>query len=365
MKILHLVKNYYPHCGGMETAAKTLAEGMVKRGHKVTVLCLASPAKKSGDIINGVKVVRIADYNKIRLIPSKVSSYLRQQTHDIDIVHLHLPSFYMESGYFFSSRKQPLVVSCHNDLDIYAKKLPLIKPICLGILDCASAIVVATRYPIEYSQILSSFRVKCKIIPYGIDLKDFERTKEVASFENKLIRRYGKYILFVGRFWKYKGLQHLLKAMKEIDAHLVLVGNGVMEKKMKALSRSYGITDKTSFVNCIEDRRVLSSFYYGSQMLVLPSTEEAFGLVQLEAMACGKPTVVSRLDSGVSLVQEDNLTGLYCIPRSSKDIAQKINSLLFDDTKRKRMGIAARKRVKKYFLESKMLDAYEKVYKNL
>ena len=367
MKILYIGKYYYPYCGGIETVTKTLAEGMAARGHQVTVLCHVSSRHEKDGIINGVRVLRFPIYGKTASVNSKIFNFLRKNTQNFDIVHIHSPNPPMEGACLFLSQKPPLVVSYH--CDHYESKTirAIIRPIYSQILRNAKAIVVATKNHIRYSRILSEFKNKCRVIPYGIDQVNFKKTKHLVLIEKKILLRYGKYILFVGQLFEYKGLECLIRAMKNIDANLVILGRGPLQKKLKSMSLHYGLENKIYFLNNVDNPLDLSAFYHASQMLVLPSisNQEAFGLVQLEAMACAKPAVVSSLDSGVSLVQKNGVTGLYCKPRSSKELAIKINSLLENDAKRKRMGKIALKRLKKLYTSNKMIDAYEKLYRKV
>ena len=126
------------------------------------------------------------------------------------------------------------------------------------------------------------------VVPNGIDL-------EVYRHEPDEQRRVSleKRILFVGRFDPVKGVQYLLRAMKIVcevlpDAKLILVGDGEERENLECLTDSLGIRDRVFFVGMIPHEKI-PDYLYQADIFVLPSLSEGFGIVILEAMACGLP----------------------------------------------------------------------------
>jgi rhamnosyl/mannosyltransferase len=115
------------------------------------------------------------------------------------------------------------------------------------------------------------------------------------------------------------------------------------------------------------DQKTLKAAYNACDIFVLPSNyrSEAFGIVQLEAFAAGKPVVSSNLPSGVPYVNLDGVTGIIVPPNDAEKLADAINKLLRDDSLREKLGRAARERVEREFtadqMASKTLKVYEKV----
>jgi rhamnosyl/mannosyltransferase len=173
-----------------------------------------------------------------------------------------------------------------------------------------------------------------------------------------------EFILFVGKLRYYKGLQFLIEAMPEIDAPLVIIGRGPMENDLKMLAANYGVAEKIRFVGEVTDDD-LAAFYHACSLLVLPSVyrSEAYGLVQLEAHACGKPVISTRLGTGVEFVNMDGKTGLIVPPADSAALAKAVGELLADPARRKRMGDFARKRAQTEFDLQQMFEKVEAVYK--
>jgi glycosyltransferase involved in cell wall biosynthesis len=156
-------------------------------------------------------------------------------------------------------------------------------------------------------------------------------------------------ILAVGRLVYYKGMKFLIQAMSQIDATLVIIGEGPLRAELEREAAGNGTSGRVTFLGEIDGN--LASYYHACDVLALPSCErsEAFGLVQLEAMACGKPVVNTQIDSGVPYASLDGLTGLTVPPRSSEAMATALNRLLDNNELRMEMGRAARDRVVKEF----------------
>ena len=172
--------------------------------------------------------------------------------------------------------------------------------------------------------------------------------------------------MFVGRLSYYKGVEYLIEAMQWVNAKLLIVGDGELREKLEEKTISLGVNGKVKFLGKVSDE-MLKYCYQICDIFVLPSVEpsEAFGLVQLEAMAYGKPVINTLLPTGVPFVSIDGKTGLTVEPRNSKALADAINKLLSDDELRKKFGIQARNRVVENFTVDKMNEKILKVYQEL
>jgi len=203
------------------------------------------------------------------------------------------------------------------------------------------------------------------VVPFGIDLDSFAlRIGEVDQVQ-ELRRRHGERImLFLGVLRYYKGLEVLIRAMVPVTGRLLIAGRGPQRAALEALTRELDLTDRISFLGEASEaeRRLL---LHACDVFVLPSIDrsEAFGIAQLEAMACGKPVVASDLPTGVRLVNQGGVTGML-VPRGDPDaLAGALNQLLEDDALRARLGKAARLRVEQEFTAERMiartLDVYD------
>src|SRR5204862_4556148 len=118
--------------------------------------------------------------------------------------------------------------------------------------------------------------------------------------------------------------------MKHVEARALLVGDGPLRKQLEALAKRIGVEDRVVFLGEVHD---VVPYYHAADAFVLPSItrNEAFGIVQIEAMACGKPVINTSLDSAVPFVSIDGETGLTVMPENAGELAAAMNLLLNDD----------------------------------
>ncbi|WP_238398228.1 glycosyltransferase [Halorussus salinus] len=173
-------------------------------------------------------------------------------------------------------------------------------------------------------------------------------------------------LLFAGRLIYYKGLEYLVEAMVDVDATLLIAGDGDRREALEAHVGSLGIEERVRFLGYVTDEQ-LHRLYNRADVFVLPSSvpSEAFGIVQLEAMAHGTPVVNTDLPSGVPWVSQDGETGLTVPPRDSTALANAINELLSETDRRRQYGRNARLRAETRFSEERFLDDTEALYKEL
>jgi rhamnosyl/mannosyltransferase len=199
-------------------------------------------------------------------------------------------------------------------------------------------------------------RQKCFVVTPPVDLRRDYGVLTPRALE-ELRRRFGipagrQVVLFVGRFVYYKGLEYLVDAMKYIDAHLLLVGSGPLEHQIRRRVKAYGLEHRVSFAGRLSDQD-LYGCYELADVFVLPSIEsaEAFGLVQVEAMAHGLPVVNTDLQTGVPWVSRHGDTGLTVPPRDPKALAEAVNTILMDKVLAERLSRNARDRARDFSLE--------------
>ena len=138
--------------------------------------------------------------------------------------------------------------------------------------------------------------------------------------------------------------------MRSVDAELWIGGRGPLTESFRQAARDAGVADRVRFLGFIPDAELVA-YYDACDVFCMPSTERAeqFGLVQLEAMHCGKPVVATRLGTGVEYVTLDEVTGLLVEPGNEQALAQALNRLLGDPALRTRLGEAGRRRVAEEF----------------
>lgn len=179
-------------------------------------------------------------------------------------------------------------------------------------------------------------------------------------------------ILFIGRLVWYKGCDILLKAfarmqvqMKAVNCRLVLVGNGPLEKELKRLAGSLGLKN-VIFTGMVSEEEKMQ-WLERCDFFVLPSVSkaEAFAVVQIEAMAFGKPVINTWLPSGVPYVSLDGVTGKTVSPGSIYELAAAMQELAENAGLRKSYGENARKRVQKKYTQQVMGASYKQLFAQL
>ena len=361
MKILELGKFYLPHKGGIETLLRAWSEGFVRCGAEVDCVVANDGARTVHEVINGVRVHRLASYGTV-LSTSVCPAYLAAtRRHAADLWHVQFPNPLADIASIAGARATPLVLSYHSDVVRQAGVMRFYRPVLNALLRRATRIVVSTPQHLEYSPWLAPFRAKCEVIPFGINLAALTLTPERERRVTELRREAGgrPIVLNVGRLVGYKGQRFLIEALRELDAVAWIVGTGPLDAELRRLAAELGVADRVKLWGGVSDAD-LPALLHACDVFALPSitAAEAFGIVQVEAMACGKPVVSCALPSGVKFVNQHGVTGLLVTPADSAALAAGIRSLLEDVSLRQRLGAAARARAAAEFAEDVMVDRY-------
>ncbi len=360
MKILHIYKDYFPVVGGIENHLKLIAEAQAARGHDVSVLVTSRDRRTHIETINGVRVVFAARLATILSAPISLALFACARRERPDVVHLQAPYPFGEIANYFFGRARRTVITYQSDIIRQRITGALYRPLMRRVLARAHRIIATSPNYIRSSPVLQRFADKCVVVPLGINPTPFETACSDSSPAACAAPR----LLFVGRLRYYKGLGYLLEALRQVPrAQLVVVGTGPMERAWRARAKELGVEARVAFVGDVADAE-LPAFYAACDVFVLPSVErsEAFGVVQLEAMAAGKPVICTELGTGTSFVNVDGETGLVVPPRDAPALAAAITRLLDDADLRARMGAAGRARVRQAFTIEKMVERVMAVY---
>jgi len=362
IRILQVGKFYPPEHGGMENHLHVLCNEL-RDSVEQSVVVASKSRQGSQETVDGIPVTRLGalvDFFGAPVCPTLVQAIRSAQA---DILHIHLPNPVAVLAYLASGFSGPLVFTYHSD--IVRQKLlgSAFSAILHRALDRSSAIIATSEKYIETSHILQAHRDKCHVIPLGIPMERFHSPD--PHIVDWIRNQYGPSIVVaVGRLVHYKGFEHLVRAMKKIDGHLLLIGNGPLRAELEALTRTLGVHERVSILSGIAD---VVPYYHAADVFVLPSVNrsEAFGLVQVEAMACGKPVVNTQLESGVTFVSRHEETGLTVPPSDPQALAHALALLLRSSEMRTRMGAAARQRVATEFNVEVMAQRTLAVYQSV
>ena len=371
LKVLQVYKDYYPPVvGGVEGHINLLANGLKDRGIRVEVLVSNTRAKLEMENIDGIRVIKAPQLGRFASAPlnASLSAWVRKLGKDADVIHFHFPNPTGEIASLIAGLSNKTVVTYHSDIVRQARLAKLYSPLLQRFLKGSDVIIATSPNYVKSSDVLHQFRDKCKVIPFGIDLSRFapndNTKKEVAGIRGNYE---GPIALFIGKFRYYKGLYVLLEAMKMVEGTLLLVGIGPMERNLKKqVAADDELKNKIFFLGELSDEDIVSHLH-ACDVFVFPSIfrSEAFGIVLLEAMACGKPLISTELGTGTSFVNQHQETGLVVRPKDGKALAGAINYLFVNPEVRGRFGKAARERVEKYFCLDKMVEDVIHTYQEI
>ena len=363
MKILHIYKDYYPVLGGIENHVRALAEAQAQRGHEVTVLVTSPGRATARETLNGVQVIKAGRLATVASAPLSLALFRELRRLPADVAHLHFPYPVGEVANELLGRARRTVLTYHSDVVRQQGWLRLYAPFLRRVLASVDRILVTSPQYLQSSPFLKPVAGKCRLVPLGIELGRFAADHSTAA--QSLRRQLGApLLLFVGRLRYYKGLQYLLQALKELpDAHLAVVGTGPMGTAWQALAAELGVGERVHFLGEVPDAR-LPVYYQAADCFVLPACErsEAYGLVQIEAMASGLPVICTELGTGTTFVNVHGETGLVVPPRDARALARACREILAAPERRRRLGAQGRARALDQFGVETMVQRVEAVY---
>jgi glycosyltransferase involved in cell wall biosynthesis len=364
LKVLHVGKFYPPHFGGMESHLQTLCEELSK-SIEVEVLVASDHRRSERSRQGGVELARLARVLMLHGTPIVPLMARAMRLARPDIVHLHFPNPMATLACLMSRLDVPIVITWHSDVVRQRRAAAIFAPLLSLLLRRCAAIIVGSTAYIETSAVLSARRNQCRVIPLGIRAGDFEHPDAARVAE--LRRRHGeRIVLGIGRLIYYKGFENLVRAMADVRATALVAGEGPLGGALTAEAARLGVADRVVLLGRVNDAD-LKACYHACDVFALPSVErsEAFGIVQLEAMACGKPVVNTWIDSAVPHVSLDGVTGLTVAPGDPAALAAALNALLDDPARRAAMGAAGRQRVREEFNAELMARRTLEVYREV
>jgi glycosyltransferase involved in cell wall biosynthesis len=383
MKIAIITPVFPPYAGGIGAVAFEHAKYMKQKGEELTVFTPLYP-NHNKDHIDPVAVKRLKplfSYGNAAYVPA-----LYRFIKEFNVVHLHYPFFGGAEVIWRHRRKlkrRGIKVVVHYHMDVVGTGImktffSIHKKIFLPkLIKMADRVIVTSNDYAKNSDIAKLFdkyQQKFREVPNGVNTKIFipaEKSEKILSKHN--IQPSQKIVLFVGGLDKahyFKGVDVLIEAMSRLkqssyDWRLVIVGSGDLQKEYESLASQLHIDAKTVFAGYVTEQD-LPLYYQSADCVVLPSIDksEAFGMVLVEAMACGKPVVASNL-AGVRSVFTENKEGLLSKIKDADDLATKINYILNNEELVKDFGIKSRQKAVTTYdwnvLGEKILKIYEEI----
>ena len=372
MKILQTPARFYPYIGGVENNAYYLSLELLKRGHDVTVICANEPDAKDLTNVNGIRVQRLKYIGKIANTNITLRLPFALRKTEFDLVHTHLPTPWSADWSTMVARrkKKPVVLTYHNDITgsgmaRYIARLYNATSLNY-ILKHVDRIIITQPGYLHSSPYLKRVEHKIVIIPNGVDVEKFKPPNDANHASNVLF-----FLSILDEFHRYKGLDILLKALtivkKDIpDIKLIVGGEGELRGEYQQMATSLGLNGTVEFHGFIPDDRLVE-YYTTSNAFVLPSissTQEGFGLVLLEALACGTPVISTDIVGVAADVKASN-AGIIVSPNDPEALAEAILTLLRDAALASKMGESGRRLVEAKYTWERVAAMTEEVYEAL
>ena len=376
MKLTQAGKAYEPHIGGVETVMREVAHGAVDRGWQSRVVVASNDRRAHVESRCHTTVVRTPTLARPLSFPLTHGYGRALAASEADVLLIHEPTLLAAGALQARPRRRDrfgqTVIWWHSDIIRQRALAPLYGPVIKRHLDAADRIIVATPHHITSSSVLARYADKIDVIPYGIDLSrydinppgDPERADRVQRLRAELLPDSDDAIIVnAGRLARYKGISHLVAAFDEVrNAHLVVAGNGPCadEVRNSAATRTGRLTmlphlDDDAFVDLL----------HAADVFVMPSihNSEAFGIAQVEAMACGTPVVTYDLPTGVTWVNRHDETGLVAPLGDIDGLALAIQHLVDDPPYRQHLAEGAHRWAHATFDRRDMVDSVFNVFK--
>lgn len=375
MKILHTNKAYAEWVGGIETVVTDLSEGMAGIDGNTVEALVCSHVNSWSTVRrrrNGVSVTYVPRWGTLASLPISPAFFPCLARARADILHVHEPfplvDLAMALRPSIASHFSRIVVSWYSDIIRQRWALPFYAPVIHRFLRTVDRILVSVPSLIDYSEFLRPHRERCEVIPLGVKLDWVQHRDARAGKVVSIRQKYGTpLVLFVGRLVYYKGVEYLIEAMSKLpEARLVMIGSGPLRSQVDAGIARYHLQERVTVIPYAEPGD-LYAFYEACDLLVLPSTErsETYGLVQVEAMACGKPVVSTNITTGVPFVNQHGKTGFTVPPRNVQALVGAMEELIRNPDLARRFGEYARQRALQEFSAEIMVQRTMQVYQDI
>ena len=384
MKILMLTWEYPPRVvGGISKVVYDLSHKMVKEGNEVTVVTY-----KDGDNVKyyendkGVEVYRVDNY---MIRPNNFIDWIMQLNFNMitkaneiinkngkfDVIHAHDWLVAYSAKSIKESYNIPLISTIHatesgRNSGIHDETQRYINDSEWMLTYESSEVIVNSNYMKNEVQRLFGLPYdKINVIPNGVNLQLFSNVNVDYDFRRQYAMDNEKIILYVGRLVYEKGIQNLIAAMPKIldryhDSKLIICGRGGMIDELREQVKYLGIDNKVYFAGYCDSKK-MQKMYKCADVAVFPSTYEPFGIVAIESMLSGTPTIVSDV-GGLNEIIEHGVTGMKSYAGNANSIADSVLSLLFDPKLCANISQNAIKKVKENYNWSKITDSTYYVY---
>ena len=362
----------YPTYGGSGIVATELGMDLAERGHEVHFIATSLPARLDITLsniyfhkVNVETYPLFEEYQPYSLALSTIIVNIAQ-SHGLDLLHVHYAIPHAYAAYFAKQMLRekgielPIVTTLHGTDITLVGNHPVYKPAVEFSINHSDKVTAVSESLKNETYELFSINKEIDVIPNFIDNEQYE-VEEDCGCRSQLANRKEKVIIHVSNLRKVKRVKDVVKVFyeiqKEIPSKLIIVGEGPEWEKADRLIDELGISDKVKALGKVND---LYNVLCSSDLFLLPSEKESFGLAALEAMAARVP-VISSNAGGIPEVNADGETGFVLPIGDVNGMAQKAIALLKDENQLESFKLNAKKQAIK-FDKKNILPMYEELY---
>ena len=361
----------YPTFGGSGVVATELGIELSKKGHEVHFITYSQPVRLDALSSNlHYHEVNVPDYPLFKYEPYELalSSKLFDviSKHKIDVLHVHyaIPHAYAaymakkilnENGYNI-----PIITTLHGTDITLVGNHPFYKPAVTFSINKSDIVTCVSKSLMEDTREFFGITKEIKVIPNFIDIDKYDKKHNLCE-RNMIADGDEKIIVHVSNFRPLKRIKDVLEIFKKINekinSKLIMVGDGPEKKKAKEFLRKHNLKNKVIFLGKTNQ---VDEILCSSDLFLLPSEKESFGLAALEAMALKVP-VVSSNAGGLKDLNINGNSGYTSDVGDIDSMAQNAIKILTDNSLEKKYRIQAFENAKKYDIK-KVIPLYEKIY---
>jgi L-malate glycosyltransferase len=363
----------YPTYGGSGIVATELGKELAHRGHDIHFISYAPPMRLDKTLPNvyfhevEVTTYPLFDHPPYTLaLATKMAEVAELE--NLDLLHCHYAIPHSVSAYLAKSmikpRRLPVVTTLHGtDITLVGADRSYL-PITRFSIEQSDGVTAVSNFLREATY--KSFAVKNEIeVVYNFVNCNIYKPPESDEIRNRFAAPGESILIHLSNFRPVKRptdvVEIFYRVQRQLPSTLLMVGDGPERGNAEYVARGYGIEKKIHFLG---KRDNIEELIACADLLLLPSDNESFGLVALEAMACEVPVVVSKV-GGLPEVVEDGEVGFLVEPYHVDDMARCALEILGDPDRRREMGKKARQLAKRRFCASKIIPQYERYYEKV
>ncbi len=362
----------YPTFGGSGIVATELGKALSRKGHQIHFITYSQPVKL-GVLRENIfyHEVSTSDYPLFEYTPyeqvltSKLVDVVKFEK--LDLLHVHYAIPHASAAYMAQQILKtqginiPFITTLHGTDITLVGKDPSFEPVITFSINHSNIVTAVSENLKKDTLELFNINKEIEVIPNFICLEDYKQ-KNNQKYKDRIAKNNEKVITHISNFRKVKRIQDVIKSFKiineSIPSKLVLVGDGPERAKMERLSRELNISSDVNFLGNLKSTKEVLNI---SDLFMLPSSSESFGLAALEALACGVPVIATN-KGGIPEVVEHGKSGYLSKVGDFKDMSKNALSILNDEKNHLEFKNNAIDSAKKFDIH-KILPLYEEIYK--